>query len=403
MSWFLKPQLLITLIFGFVSGMPFAATLGTLQAWMKDEGVTLSVVGLYAFVRLPYTIKFLWAPIIDRFVPPFLGRRRGWMMITQILLMASLLFLALLSPKNSPWLVAFGALLVCFFSASQDIVLDAHRRDTLNDEELGLGSSLFITGYRLGMLFSGGFALFLADHLPWSTVYMVLAASVMVGMLATLRATEPVTGITPPKSLREAVVAPLVDYFSRTKAWEILAFILLYKLGDNMVGAVSTYFILDLGFSKSEYAAIFKTFGLLAMIGGGIAGGALILRIGISKALWLFGVLQVFSILGFAFLAEQGHDLSLLTAVIIFETVAIGMGTSAYAAYMASLCNKNFSATQYALLTSLMGIPGVFLSAPTGYLAARVGWETYFVLCAVAALPGFLLLFRVAPWKGSSS
>jgi MFS transporter, PAT family, beta-lactamase induction signal transducer AmpG len=395
--------MLVTLFLGFSSGVPFAATLGTLQAWMKDAAVDLTIISFYASVRLPYTLKFIWAPLMDRFVPPFLGRRRGWMVITQVLLALSLGALGLCDPKASPFLVAFIALLICFFSASQDIVLDAHRRDSLNDQELGLGSSLFIAGYRLGMLFAGGFAFYLADHIPWSEVYFVLGASILVGLLATLAAPEPTTEIAPPRSLREAVIGPLKDYFGRSKAWEILAFILLYKLGDNLAGAVSTYFVLDLGFTKTEYFAIVKTFGLLAMIVGGLIGGGIILRIGINNSLWLFGILQAVSLLGFSVLADLGHNQQALTTVIVLETLAIGMGTSAYAAFMASQCNRKFSATQYALLTSLMGIPGVILATPTGYLAEYLGWKAYFLFCAAMALPGYLLLFRVAPWGRAST
>ena len=394
--------MLVTLFMGFSSGLPLLATGGTLQAWMTSENVSLRTIGIFSLVGLPYTLKFLWAPVMDRFVPPFLGRRRGWILITQTAVLLSLCLLGLARPAVSPWLVALLALLVTFSSASQDIVIDAHRRDTLKDEELGLGSSLFINGYRIGMLMAGAVALWLADRIPWSHVYFILGGSMVIGILTTFVAPEPDTQAPPPRSFREAVFDPFIEYFRRDGALVILTFILFYKLGDIMASAMTTPFILNIGFSKTELAVIVKTFGLVASIIGGLAGGLLIFHIGINKALWVFGLLQALSVLSFSFQAAVGYSVPLLSFIIAFENLSFGMGTAAYSAFMASLCNKRFSATQYALLSSLMGIPRTIVAAPTGYLADVLGWPLFFTVCAAAALPGMFLLLLVAPWDRKS-
>jgi PAT family beta-lactamase induction signal transducer AmpG len=347
---------------------------------------------------LPYTLKFLWSPLMDRYVPLGLGRRRSWMLITQATLVATIAALGLTQPSQAPWTVAAVAVLVTFCSASQDIVLDAYRRELLQDNELGLGSSLYINGYRLAMLVAGAGALLLADQMPWRYVYYTMAAVMALGLVITLCAPEPAGDVRAPESLRQAVLEPFLDYFRREAAWIMLAFILLYKIGDTMASAMTTPFILDLGFSKTEYATIGKSFGLFATLTGGFVGGAILFRLGIFRSLWIFGVLQALSTLGFAVLTHTGTSLSALAAVVAFENLTSGMGTSAYAAYMASLTNRRFTATQYALLTSLMGLPRVLASAPTGYMVQAIGWQGFFVLCALVALPGILLLLRVAPW-----
>ncbi len=385
-------------LLGFSSGLPFATTFGTLQAWMKDVGVDLTIIGIFGLVRLPYTLKFLWSPFVDRFVPPFLGRRRGWALISQLALMLLLCGMGLCDPQSNPYLIACLALAVSFFSATQDIVLDAHRRDSLADSELGLGSSLFITGYRLALLFSGGFAFWLATVLPWGEVYFILASGMLVGILAIVLSDAESDEVVPPKSIREAIIGPLADYFTRSKAVEILIFILLYKLGDMMVSAMTTPFILR-DFTKQEYFAIVKSFGLIALLSGGVLGGAFIVRIGINRALWYFGSLQVISNLGFAFLATTPGDSTVLTAVIVFENLSAGLGTAAYAAYMGALCNKRFSATQYALLSSFMGVPAILFSATSGYLASMWGWELYFIGCTLCGIPGMCMLVRLAPMR----
>jgi PAT family beta-lactamase induction signal transducer AmpG len=395
-------RMLVALIMGFACGLPLLLTISVLQAWMTDAGVDLTVIGMMALVGLPYTLKFLWAPFLDRFTLPFLGRRRGWMLLAQIALTVSIASLGQSDPTQNPWLLAFAAFLVTFFSASQDIVVDAYRREDLSDEELGLGSSLYINGYRVGMLLASGGGLIMADHMDFSMVYLILAGCMLPGLLTTLLAPEPETPAGTPRTMREAVVAPLVEYFSRQDALWILVFILLYKVGDTMASAMTTPFYLDIGFSKSEIGAVVKLFGFWATIAGGLAGGIMMLRLGINRCLWIFGFLQAASTAGFALLANVGYSVPMLSAVIAFENLSSGMGTAAYAAFMASITNKKFTATQYALLTSLMGIPRVLASAPTGFLAKKVGWETFFIACALIAIPGMLLLLKFAPWNSKS-
>jgi len=395
--------MLVALVMGFACGLPLLLTMSVLQAWMTDAGVDLTVIGMMALVGLPYTLKFLWAPFLDRFTLPFLGRRRGWMLLAQIALTVSIAGLGRSDPTQNPWLLAFAAFLVTFFSASQDIVVDAYRREDLSDEELGLGSSLYINGYRVGMLLASGGGLIMADHMDFSMVYLILAGCMLPGLLTTLLAPEPETPAGTPRTMREAVVDPLVEYFSRKDALWILVFILLYKVGDTMASAMTTPFYLDIGFSKSEIGAVVKLFGFWATIAGGLAGGIMMLRLGINRCLWVFGFLQAASTAGFALLANVGYSVTWLSAVIAFENLSSGMGTAAYAAFMASITNKKFTATQYALLTSLMGIPRVFASAPTGFLAKNVGWETFFIACTLIAIPGMLMLLKFAPWNSKAA
>ena len=393
-------RMAVALIMGFAAGLPLLLTISLLQAWMTKEGVDLTVIGLMALVGLPYTLKFLWAPLMDRYTLPVFGRRRGWLLLCQTLLMVAIITLGQTNPSASPWLVAFAALLVAFFSASQDIVIDAYRREDLRDEELGLGSSLYICGYRLGMWLAGGGGFILADHLSFSIVYIIMALCLLPGLLTTLLTPEPDTPMGKPGTMKEAVVAPFREYFDRRDALWMLAFILLYKIGDTMAGAMTTPFYLDIGFSMTEIGAIVKTFGAGAIIGGGLVGGIIMLRLGIKRSLWLFGLLQAVSTAGFAFLAQVGNNLITLTVVIAFENVSTGMGTAAYAAFMASITNKKFTATQYALLTSLMGIPRVVASAGTGFMAKHMGWTSFFIFCTLIAIPGMMMLLKFAPLRG---
>ncbi len=366
---------------------------------MKEAGVDLTVIGMMALVGLPYTLKFLWSPILDRFTLPFLGRRRGWLLVVQLTLMVSIIFLGFTNPVANPWLVAFAAFLVTFFSASQDIIVDAYRREDLADEELGLGSSLYVNGYRIGMLLASGGGLIMADHMPFSMVYLIMAACLLPGVITTLLAPEPDVTAGTPRTLKEAVLHPLIEYFSRSGALWMLAFILCYKIGDTMARAMTTPFYLDIDFTKTEIGAVVKLFGFWATIAGGFLGGIIMLRLGINRCLWIFGFLQALSTAGFAVLAHIGHNISALAAVIGFENLSSGMGTAAFVAFMASITNKKFTATQYALLTSLMGIPRVMASAPTGFLAKNFGWEGFFIFCTLIAIPGMLLLFKFAPWN----
>lgn len=394
-------RMLVALLMGFSCGLPLLLTLGVLQAWMTEEGVDLGWVGLITLVQSPYSWKFLWSPALDRFTPPFLGRRRGWLLAAQLALMAAIVLLGFSDPVRHPLRMAAAALLVAFLSATQDAVVDAYRREDLPDQELGLGSSMYVYGYRIGMWAAGGGGLILADLMPFSRVYLVMAAGMLPGILTTLLAPEPPAAAGRPVSLREAAWQPLSDFFRREGALWIMAFILLYKIGDTMAAAISTPFYLELGFSKSEIGAVVKLFGAWATIAGGIAGGLFILKAGIARSLWVFGLLQAASTAGFAVLARIGYSLPALSAVIGFESVTGGMGTSAFVAYMASLTNRRFTATQYALLTSVMGLPRALASAPTGFAAALMGWEGFFIFCTLAAAPGMLILMRVAPWRGT--
>lgn len=395
----LSGRMLVALLMGFSCGVPLLLTLSVLQAWMQQEGVDLAVIGMMALVGLPYTVKFLWAPFLDRFTLPFLGRRRGWLLVAQVCLLLSIAALGFTDPGRRPWMVAVAAFLVTFFSASQDIVVDAYRREDLPDEELGLGSSLYINGYRMGMLLASGGGLILADYISFRLVYVIMAGCILPGILTTLLCPEPRIGVERPKTMKEAVLEPLIEYFNRKGAFWILAFILFYKLGDTMAAAMTTPFYLDLGFSKTEIGAVVKLFGFWATIGGSLLGGILMLRVGINRSLWLFGFLQAASTAGFAVLARIGPHVSALSAVVAFENLSGGMGTAAYAAFMASITNKRFTATQYALLSSLMGAPRVMAAAPTGFLAEALGWEGFFVACTLIAAPGMLLLLKFASWR----
>ncbi|MEW6599369.1 MAG: AmpG family muropeptide MFS transporter [Nitrospirota bacterium] len=396
-------KMLVSFLMGFACGLPLLLTISVLQAWMKEEGVDLAVIGMMALVGLPYTVKFIWAPFLDRFTLPFLGRRRGWLLVAQIALMLSIVGLALTDPGKNPWMVAFAAFIVTFFSASQDIVVDAYRREDLSDEELGLGSSLYVNGYRVGMLLASGGGLIMADHMSFSMVYVIMAACMLPGVLTTLYTPEPDAPMGVPRSMKEAVIDPLVEYFTRQGAIWILFFILLYKIGDTMASAITVPFYLDLGFSKTEIGAVVKLFGFWATIIGSLIGGLMMLKLGINRSLWVFGVLQAVSTAGFAMLARIGHNVPALSAVIGFENLSGGMGTAAYSAFMASITNKKFTATQYALLTSLMGVPRVIASAPTGFLAKYMGWENFFIGCVLIAIPGMLLLLKFAPWNPENS
>jgi len=399
----LSPRMLVALLMGFASGLPLLLTLSVLQAWMTEAGVDLATIGLFALVGLPYTLKFVWAPLLDRYtLIPLLGRRRGWLLVIQLLLILAIAGLGLTEPAVNPWITALAALLLTFFSASQDIVIDAYRRESLADEEQGLGASLYVNGYRVGMLLASGGGLILADQLSFSTVYLLMAGCMLIGPLTTLFAPEPEVAVGTPRTLWDAVVQPFLEYFSRRDAWWILAFILLYKLGDQMASHMTTPFYLDIGFSMTEIGAVVKLFGFWATIAGGLLGGVLIIRLKLYRALWLFGILQAVSTAGFAMLALIGPSTWALAAVIAFENLSSGMGTAVYIAFMASLTNKKFTATQYALLSSLMGVPRVLAATPTGWLAENLGWVGFFVFCTLIAIPGLILLLRFRVWMAAS-
>lgn len=393
-------RMLVVLLMGFSSGLPLLLTGSVLQAWMTEEGLDLGTIGLFALVGLPYTLKFVWAPVLDCYTLPLLGRRRGWLLASQVLLAASIATLGFTEPARAPAMVALVALLLAFFSATQDIVVDAYRRESLPDNELGLGSSLFVNGYRLGMLLASGGGLILADHVSFGTVFLIMAAIMGVGIVTTLCAPEPPGVAGRPVGLRAAVVEPFVDFIGRRDALLILLFILLYKLGDTLASHLTTPFYLETGFTKTEIGTVVKLFGIWATLGGALLGGLLMVRLGIYRSLWLFGILQAVSTAGFAVLAGVGPLVPALAAVVAFENLSAGMGTAAYLAFMASLTDRRFTATQYALLTSLMGIPRVIAASPAGFAAEAMGWPAYFIACTLVAVPGLLLLLRFRGWMG---
>ncbi len=383
------------LLLGYCSGLPLLLIGSTLQAWMTDEGVDLTAIGMVSLIGLPYVIKFLWAPLLDRFKLPYFSRRKGWMILFQVLLVICIAGLSYSDPKTNLNLVLLWAFLIALFSSSQDVVIDAYRREILPDEELGLGSSLYVTGYRLAMLVSGAAALILADRIPWNQVYIWLAIFMAPAILFTLFAPAENKHIKIPSNLKEAVVGPLKDFFTRRGAWVMLLFILLYKVGDSMAANMTTPFILEIGYTKTDIGSVAKVFGMLATIFGGIIGGTIMLKFNMKWSLITFGIFQALSTLGFAALPAFPVRFVALASVIAFENFASGMGTAAYAAYMASITNRQFTATQYALLTALMGIPRVILASPTGWMAKQMGWEMFFVFCTVVAVPGLLLLIPV--------
>ena len=400
-QWFrviFSRRMLVALVMGFACGLPLLLTMSVLQTWMKEEGIDLAVIGLINLVQIPYTWKFVWAPIMDRYTVPFLGRRRGWLLASQVILIASIIGLGFSDPRNHLYTMVVLAMLVAFFSSTQDIVVDAYRREDLPDEELGLGSSLYIFGYRLGTMLAAGGGLIMADRISWSMVYLIMGAFMFAGVITTILTPEPPVPEGTPKSLKEAVVEPFAEYLSRRGAILMLAFILLYKVGDNMASAITAPFYLDIGFTKTEIGTIVKIFGIWAIIAGALFGGAIMVRLGINRSLWVFGFLQAVSTAFFAVLARIGHSVPTLSAVIAFENLSSGMGTAAFVAFMASITDKRFTATQYALLTSLMAVPRVLVSAPTGFLAKYMGWESFFIGCALIAIPGMLLLLKIAPW-----
>lgn len=396
-----NPQMTWMFIFGVSCGLPYILTKSPLSAWMTKEGVNLKTIGLFALVGTPYTLKFLWAPILDRYWPPFLGRRRGWSTIFQILLAAILFILSTVHPAENLTLVATLAVLISFFGASQDIVVDAYRAEAWPEEELGLVNSIHVLGYLSSIRWIGNaLALFFADYLGWPNVFRIMAAIQLLGVLASVFAKEPTElKSVPPRTLLEAVYLPLLDFFKRPGAFEILLFLVLYKLGENIASVMTIPFFLKIGFEQHIIGAVAKPVGLIGILAGGLAGGALMLRLGTLKALWLFGAFQGIATLFFAILVYTGPNITALAAVIGIDNFAIGMGTAAFATFMMSQCNKSFTATQYALLTSLMAVPASLLGATSGYLAEELGWLGFFVFCTVIAVPGLLLLLRYPKWQ----
>ena len=398
----LNRRILICVFTGFTSGLPLFILIQLVPAWLRVEGVGLAEIGFFSLIGFPYTWKFLWSPVMDRYTLPFLGRRRGWMLVTQLALLVSIASMGFIKPDLSIWTVAYLAAAVAFFSASQDIVLDAYRRELLPDIELGIGNAVHVQAYRLAGLVPGSLALILADFLPWHIVFAVVAAFMGVGVLLTLVIREAIAEPSPPKTMREAVVEPFREFLQRKglrPALLILAFMFLYKLGDNMATALQTPFFIDMGFSLTEIGAVAKLAALIAATVGGLLGGVVMIKLSINRALWLFGVVQVVSILGFAVLSVVGANLWLLGAANGFEYLGVGLGTAAFTAFIARATNPVFAATQFALFTALTAVPRTLANSVTGVIVERVGWTSFFLLCTALAIPGMLLLFKVAPWR----
>ena len=398
-------HMLICILTGFSSGLPLYILISLLPAWLRSENVDLKVIGLFALIQLPFTWKFLWAPLFDRYIPP-LGRRRGWLFIWQTALILTIPGFGAFHPTLDLWTIAYLATLVAFFSASQDIVMDAYRRELLLDNELGLGNAIHVNAYKIAGLIPGSLSLILADHMPWDSVFIITALFMIPGITMTLFVSEPILKNGTPKTLRAAVVEPFQEFISRNgikSAVTVLAFIFFYKLGDSMATALATPFYLDMGFSKTEIGLVAKNAGLWPSVAGGLLGGVWMIKLGINRALWLFGVVQMCAILGFAWLATVGHSLPLLAIVIGIEALGVGLGTAAFVAFIAHTTHPNYTATQFALFTSLAAVPRTFANAATGYLVDSLGWMTFFLFCFFMAVPGMLLLLKVAPWNGQET
>ncbi len=404
-------KMLICIFTGFSSCLPLYLLLNLLPAWLRSEGVDLKTIGFFALIQFPYTWKFLWAPLLDRFNVPGFGRRRGWMLVTQLGLLLTIGLLGGLDPAQNIWPVLWLAALLALLSATQDVAVDAFRREILSDEELGLGNAVHVNAYRIAGLIPGSLSLILADRLPWDQVFWITGAFMLPGMIMAWRVSEPaVRGV--PKTLRQAVTEPFSEFIGR-QGWRgaalVLAFIFLYKLGDSLSTALATPFYLDMGYSKTDIGLIAKHAGLWPAVFGALLGGLWMVKLGINRALWLFGAVQLVTIFGFVWLAGQGHFAEIgaterisLAAVIAGEALGVGLGTAAFVAFIARSTHPAYTATQMALFTSLSAVPRTFINASAGWLVEGLGWVNFFWLCVVLAVPGMLLLFKVAPWQADA-
>ena len=397
--------MLVCVSLGFASGLPLFIIYNLLSAWLRASGVDLKAIGLFALVGFPYTWKFVWSPLMDRFSVPGvarLGRRRSWMLVTQILILGVVFAVGQFDPKTELSIVVALVATLAFLSASQDIVIDAYRREYLPDEEQGSGTAIFVNAYKLSTLVPGSLALILSDHLPWGTVFLITALFMLPGIITTVVVGEPTTQGAPPKNLREAVVLPFREFVQR-RGWNyallILLFIFLYKLGDSMATALATPFYIDLGFTRTQIGLVAKNAGLWASLAGGLLGAIWLAQTGVNKGLWVFGVLQLIAILGFALLAKMGLNVWVLGWVIGAEAFAVGLGTAAFTAFIAQTTDPRYTATQFALFTSLSAVPRTFINATTGFIVAETGWFDFFLICFVLGIPGMLLLPKVAPWS----
>lgn len=407
---YLKPRMLVILILGFVSGLPLALTASTLSTWLAESGVSLTIIGLFAAVGTPYTLKFLWSPLIDGLNLPlftrFFGKRCGWLIATQIFLMISLIALGFCNPTQDMWqMTFFFALLVAIASATQDIIIDAYRVEILPPHEQGAGAAMIVLGYRLGMIASAAGALHLATNFGWTTTYILMAALVPIAWLAIFIGGEPkMVGyknvIRHPSSiigwLRQHVIEPFIDFMKREEWLQILLFILLYKLGDAFIGVMTNPFLINIGFTKNQIANVVKLYGLIATIIGSFIGGMLVVRFGMMRTLWVCGIAHALTNLMFVVQARIGADEGFLAISIALENISGGMGTAAFVAFISSLVNLRFTATQYALLSSFSAFGRTWLSTPAGWFANQLGWEWFFVLSVLLAVPGLVVLWYLS-------
>ncbi|MFK8016772.1 MAG: AmpG family muropeptide MFS transporter [Gammaproteobacteria bacterium] len=395
-------RMAICIAIGFSSGLPLYFLTQLVPAWLRRADIDIATIGLFSLATFPYAYKFLWAPFLDRFVPPFLGRRRGWMLLTQLALMGLLAAFGRLDPRTDMDLIVVLVILTAFASASQDIVIDAYRRELLPDPELGIGNSFHVNAYRMSALVPGSLGLILADSVPWDVVHLVVGSFMGLGVITTLVIREAPRSGPPPPTLNAAIVQPFVDFFTRHDlrwAWAVLAFMVLYKLGDNMATALETVFFIDMGFSNTDIGAVAKVAKLWAVIIGGVVGGLAMIRIGIHKALWIFGLFQIVSILGYLALSIVGDNLTMLFVAVSLEYLGVGLGTVALTAFIAKLCSTSFTAVQISLLTSVAVVPRTFANATTGFIVNEVGYTMFFLICFLCAIPGMLMLLVVAPWN----
>lgn len=398
-------RMLICIFTGFSSGLPLFILYQLVPGWLRSEGVSLTEIGLFSLIGIPYVWKFIWSPLMDRYSFPILGRRRSWMLFTQVLLLFSIAAFGFIDPVMNIWSVAYLAAAVAFFSASQDIVLDAYRRELLPEHELGLGNSIHVQAYRLSGLVPGSLAFILADHISWQAVFIIVAAFMLIGIAMSLAIKELNNAEQAPRTLEQAVVLPFKDFINRRgmkPALQIVLFLFLYKLGDNMATALQTPFFIDLGFSKTEIGVVAKTSSMIAMTIGLALGGLVMIKMSINRALWLFGFVQIISILGFAALAEVGHNTYALAMAMGFEYLGVGLGAAGITAFIAKNTNPAFAATQIALFTAVAALPRTFANATTGVIVEQVGWTNFYFICTALAIPGMLMLFKVAPWREPS-
>lgn len=405
-----NPRIIAVLFLGFSSGLPLQLTGQLLSSWLTQEGLSLTSIGLFSLIGIPYSLKFLWAPLIDNIELPFLtrifGRRRAWLLLLQLLMILAIVSLSASQPKTDVQMVAIIAISVAFISASYDIVVDALRIEICDEHNMGAGAAMFVYGYRCAMFLSGFGGLVIADLYGWTASYLAMAGFVLIGTVTTLLLNEPNSARRSGDRdnnggadkrhhswFRHAIIDPFTDFIRRRDWIVILLFVVFYKLGDSMAGVMSYPFYLKIGFTLTEIAEIAKLFGTIATFAGLFLGGWLLAGTDLIRALWICGILQMLSNLMFAAQAMVGADLMFLTATIGLENLAGGMGTAVFVAYLSSLCSKEFTATQYALLTSLTAIARTFLAAPSGWVADQTGWVEFFLFTTIAALPGLVLLW----------